>query len=119
MPPLIRTLRRAPTACREAARAAASVSVPSLDQLAAARALGAEAADRDHRAVDRERRDDDVDPRAVGEPRVDHRAELVDAAAERRQDALDRVAQLLLAGEGDPGRLDPPAALDVDAARAR
>ena len=36
------------------------------------------------------------------------------AAAERREDALDRVAQLLLAAEADAGRLDPAAALDVD-----
>ena len=78
----------------------------------------AEAADRERRPVDRQGRDHDVDPRAVGEPRVDHRAELVDPPPERRQDSLDRVPQLLLVGEGDVGRLDPPAALDVDAPRA-
>ena len=32
-----------------------------------------EPADGDARAVDRERREDGVEPRAVGEPRVDHR----------------------------------------------
>ena len=35
-----------------------------------------------------------------------------------RQDALDRVAQGLLGLETDRGRLDPPAALDEDRARA-
>ena len=73
-----------------------------------------EAANRERRTVDRQRRDDDVDPRAVGEPRVHHRAELVDPAAQRGQDPLDRVAKRPLRGEPDLGRLDPPAALDVD-----
>ena len=41
-----------------------------------------------------ERRDDHVDPRAVGEPAVGHRAELVDTAADRAEDALDHVAEL-------------------------
>jgi hypothetical protein len=88
---------------------------PQLDQPLRAGALGTEAADRDRRAIDRQRRDHHVDPRAVGEAGVDHRAELVDAAAEGRQDPLDRVAQLLLVGEADRGRFDPPGALDEDA----
>ena len=90
-----------------------------LDQLGRARPFGTEAADRERRAVDRQRRDHDVDPRAVGEPGVDHRAELVDPAAERGEDALDRVAQLLLVGETDVDRLDPTGPLDVDLLRRR
>ncbi len=86
------------------------------DQLVGPGPAGAEAPDRDQRPVDRQRRDHDVDPRAVGEAGVDHRAELVHPAAQRRQDALDRVAQLLLVGEGDGGRLDAPAALHIDGA---
>ena len=84
-------------------------SVPSSTSRSRPRPPRAEAADRERRPVDRQRRDHHVDPRAVGEPGVDHRAELVDPPAERRQDALDRVAQLLLVGEADVGRLDPPA----------
>ena len=47
--------------------------------------LGAEAADGEHRAVERERRDDGVDARAVGQARVDHRRRLVDAPADPRR----------------------------------
>ena len=49
-----------------------------------------------HGPVERERRDDGVDARAVLEARVDHRRRLVDAAAERRDDALDGGAQRVL-----------------------
>ena len=62
-----------------------------LDQLLGAEAAAAEAADRQHRAVERERRHDDVHARAVGEAGVDQRLGLVDAPAERSEDALDRV----------------------------
>ena len=118
VPPLTRMLRRAPTA-------AASWSWSScgeraeLDQLLRARAHRREAADRQRRAVDGERRDHDVHPRPVLEPGVHHRAELVDPAAERRQDPLDRVAQRPLGREADIGPLDPAATLDVDPARGR
>ena len=87
---------------------------PGGDQLIWAGASGGEAADRERRAVDRQRRDDDVDARAVGEPRVDHRAELVDPTAERREDPLDGVAKGTVGLEPDLGRLDPPTPLDVD-----
>ena len=114
VPPLIRMLRRSPTAASSRSRCA-GLSVPSSTSSAGPGAAGAEAADRERRPVDRERRDHDVDPRAVGETGVDHRAELVDAAAERREDALDRVAQRLLVVEATAGRLDPARPLDVDA----
>ena len=87
---------------------------PRLDQLPRAGPADAEAADREDRPVDRQRRDHDVDPRAVGEPGVDHRAQLVDPSPERSEDPLDRVPQLLLVGKPGLGGLDPPAALDED-----
>jgi hypothetical protein len=55
-----------------------------------------------------------VDARAVLQPGVDHRAELVYPPAERREDPLDRVPERPLGGEADAGALDPAAALDVD-----
>ena len=119
VPPLTRMLRRAGDRRLEQLALRRRSASPARPARRGPGPPRAEAADRDRRPVDRQRRDHDVDPRAVGEAGVDHRAELVDAPAERREDALDRVAQLLLVGEGDLGRLDPPAALDVDAARAR
>ena len=55
---------------------------------------------------------DDVHARAVGQAGVAQRLGLVDAAAERGEDALDRVAQLAVRREPDLGGLEPPAALD-------
>ena len=75
---------------------------------------GGEPADGERGAIDRQRRDHHVHPGAVLEPGVDHRAELVHPAAERRQDPLDRVPQRLLGRERDIGPLDPAAPLDVD-----
>ena len=103
VPPLIRMLRRAPTAAASWSRSSARER-SQLDQLVGAGPHGREAPDRDRGAVDRQRRNHDVDARAVRQARVDHRAELVDAAAERGQDALDRVPQRLLGGEARPRR---------------
>ena len=72
---------------------------PVGDELVGAEAAPAEAADREDRPVERERRDDDVDARAVRQAGIDERLGLVDAAPERREDALDRVAQVGLAVE--------------------
>ena len=86
--------------------------VPAATRSSALKPARAEAADREHRPVERQRRDDDVHARAVGQPRVAQRLGLVDATPERREDALDRVAQLGLAGEAHVGALEPPGALD-------
>ena len=51
----------------------------------------AEAPDGDARAVDRERRDDRVQTRTVGEAGVDHRRRTVEPQTERCDDALDEV----------------------------
>ena len=65
-------------------------------------------ADRDQRAVHRERRDDGVDPRSVGQPRIHHRARLVDAAADPRDDLVDDPEQVLLVLEFHLRRLELP-----------
>ena len=82
---------------------------PELDQVVGAEHAAAEPPDRQRRAVQRQRRDHDVDARAVGQPRVAQRLGLVDAAPERREDPLDRVQQLGLVGERDRRRLEPAA----------
>ena len=62
----------------------------------------------------RERRDDHVHALAAGQARVDHRAGLVHAPVDGRDDPVDRLEQLRLVGERDVGALDPAGALDVD-----
>ena len=63
------------------------------------------------RAVEGQRRDDGVDARAVGQPCVDHRARLVDAAADRADDALDDLQQVRSSLKR---RRSPRAALALD-----
>ena len=82
------------------------------DQVGGREPARPEAADGQHRAVERERREHDVHARAVGQPGVAQRLGLVGAAAERGEDALDHVAQLGLAREPHVGLREPAAALD-------
>ena len=72
-----------------------------------------ELADRDARAAERDRPDDGVDARAVLEARVDERRRLVDAATERRDDALDDGAHALVVGEARVARASilPPCSM--------
>ena len=93
-------------------------STSQFDQVLGAQRAAAEAPDRQRRAVQRQRRDHDVDARAVRQARVAERLGLVDAAPQRREDPLDRVQQLGLVGERDLRRLEPAAALDPDRPRA-
>ena len=65
------------------------------DQVVDRERRAAEAADREDRPVERQRRDDGVHARAVGQARVDHRRALVDAAADARDDAVDDLHQVL------------------------
>ena len=89
------------------------------DELVGREAAAAEAPDRQHRPVERERRDHHVDARAVGQAGIDERLGLVDAAAERGEDALDRVPELAVAAEADLGRLEPAARARPTPARCR
>jgi hypothetical protein len=77
-------------------------------------AARAEAADREQRPVERERREHDVRARAVGQTGIAQRLGLVRAPSERREDALDRMAQLRLAFEAHVGLRKPPVALHPD-----
>ena len=53
-----------------------------VDEIVDVERVGGELADRQHRAVERDRRQHRVDAAAVGQARVDHRARLVDAASD-------------------------------------
>ena len=77
-----------------------------------------EFADGQRRAVDRQRRHDGVDARAVRQARVADRRGFVDAAADLADDALADVQQLLVVAEADAGLLNLAADFDVDRARA-
>ena len=66
----------------------------------------------------RQRRDDRVDPGAVGQAGVDHRRRLVDAAADRGDDPVDDPHDVVVVLEDHVGQLQLAGALDVDLARA-
>ena len=63
---------------------------------------------------ERERRDDRVHARAVGQTRVDHRARLVDPPPGPGDDPVDHLEQVALGAEPHLRLLDQPAPLDVD-----
>ena len=101
VPPQTRIVARARTA-RARKSSSGRVSVPF-----STRSSGVKPRRRKRRIVsagpvERQRRDHDVDARAVGQPRVGQRLGLVDPPAERREDPLDRVAQVALAREARP-----------------
>ena len=112
VPPEITTLRRAATQARSSplGRLVERAHLHQLREREQAR----EAPDRHRRPAQRERRDDHVDALAGRQARVDHRAGLVDAAVDLRDDAVDRLVQLRLVGEGDVRALEPALALEED-----
>ena len=77
-----------------------------------------EFADRQRGAVDRQRRGDDVDARAVDQARVADRRGFVDASADLTDDALADVHQLRGVAKADVGQLDLAADFDEAARRA-
>ena len=77
-----------------------------------------ELADRQRRAVDGERRRDDVDAGAVRQARVADRRGVVDPAADLADDALADVHQLLVVAEAHVGQLDLAVDLDEGAVGA-
>jgi hypothetical protein len=80
----------------------------------ASRNFGGELPDRECGAVDRERRDDRVDTRSVGETRVHHRTRLVHSAADLGDDLVDRATELPLVVELGPGPVQLARTLHVD-----
>ncbi len=76
-----------------------------------------EFADREGDPVDRQRRRDDVDARAVEQARVADRRGLVDSAPDLADDALADVHQLRIVSEPNAGELDLAVHLDEAARR--
>ena len=72
---------------------------PEGDEVLVGERVRGELADREDGAVERDRRDDGVDARAVGQARVDERAGLVDPAADAADDLVDDAAEVGLVGE--------------------
>src|SRR5207302_11199769 len=62
---------------------------PEFQQVLERQGVGAEAANRERRPVDRQRGDDRIESRAVGKPRVDHRRCFVDASSDRKSTRLN------------------------------
>ena len=110
VPPLTSRDSRCSTAAARKSRAR-SESVPF-----ATSASGSKwkAPDRQGRSPERERRDHDVDARAVWQPAITDRRRLIDAAPERRNHPLDQLFELRRRTEGNVGRLNPARALDPD-----
>ena len=90
-----------------------------LDQLVERQLVLLELADGERGAVDRQRRHDDVDARAVGQARVADRRGFVDAAADLADDALADVEELLVVAEADAGLLNLAARLRCRPCRSR
>src|SRR5258708_15533283 len=84
------------------------------DQLLEGKLVLLELADGEGRAVDRQRRGDDVDARAVRQARVADRRGFVDAPADLADDALADVEELLVVAEPDAGALDLAADFHID-----
>ena len=92
---------------------------PEADEVVDGERLGRELPDGDDRPDQRQRRDDRVDARAVGQAGVDPRAGLVDASAERGDDPVDDPEDVLVVQETRVDPQDLAGALDVDVVRAR
>ena len=75
------------------------VAVPNLTRSSTVYGRLGELADRDHGPDERQRLDDRVHARAVGQARVHARARLVDAPAERRDDPVDDPQDVLVVEE--------------------
>ena len=98
VPPLIRMLRL-PRTQTSRKSAACWLSVPSRTRSADVNGVAGELPDGQHGSVDRQRRDDGVDPGAVGQSGIDQRRRLVDPAADGRDDAFDDLAKMVYGEE--------------------
>ena len=90
-----------------------------LDELREGQLVLLELTNGERGAVDRERRGDDVDARAVGEAGVADRRAFIDAAADLRHDALADVHQVGVVAEADVGELHLAARLRCSTSATR
>src|ERR1035437_676792 len=84
------------------------------DQIVNVVAPAAESANRQRRAVERQRRNDRVDTRTVGQPRVNHRRRFVNPAPDLRHDSIDDQHQVLIVLELDVGGVKLAAFFDIN-----
>ena len=117
VPPETTTFRR-PRTHRSSSSAWAAVRLPDGDQVGHLERRAGELADREQRPVQRQRRQHGVHAAAVGQAGVDHRARLVDPPADRADDAVDHLPQMLLVAKRDRLAHEPAAALGVHLRRA-
>ena len=93
------------------------VKRPVAQQVIDGQRMAPEAPDGQDRAVHGQRRDDRVDPRAIGQPRIDHRRGLVDSAADAGYNPPNHVEQVRVVLESHLGWIQLAFALDVNLAR--
>src|SRR5208283_670180 len=86
------------------------------DQIVDVVAPASESANRQRRAVQRQRRNDRVDTRTVGQPRVNHRRRFVNPASDLRHDSIDDQHQVLIVLELDVGGVKLAAFFNVNLA---
>src|SRR5208282_5457489 len=80
--------------------------------------IAAKAANRETGAIERQRRNDGVDARAILQAGIDHGRRFIDAAADARHDAVDDLHEVLVVFERQAGDFELASALDVDAVEA-
>ena len=115
VPPEMRLFtRQRPTILRICAPS--GVMVPNFDQLVERELVLFEFADGQCGPVNRQRRGDGVDTRAVMQTRVADRRGFIDAPANLADDALTDVEQLLVIAEADAGALNFAGNFDVNRA---
>ena len=95
VPPETKMFRRASTHARRKSNIS-GVAVPKRIRSSVVSGVAANLRMVSDRADQADRRDDGVDARAVDQAGVDHRARLVDAPAERRDDAIDDAHHVLV-----------------------
>ena len=83
------------------------------DEIAHLQWIDGESPDRQHRAVQRQRRDDGIDPGAVRQAGVDHGRRFVDTAAHGRHDAVDDLQEMGVVTEDRVRPLELAAPLHV------
>ena len=89
-----------------------------LEHVARGDGIAAKAADGEARAVERQRRNDGVDARAVLQAGIDHGRRFIDAPPDAGDDAVDDLHQVLIVFERQAGDFQLAGALDVDAVEA-
>src|ERR1019366_2570021 len=88
------------------------------NQLIESKLVLSKLADGENRPIDRERRSDHIDTRAVGETRVANRRSFVDPAPDLADDPLTNVHQLRVVAKADVRQLNLAADLDEGAGRS-